>query len=123
MLKKGVQEALQETDVPLVPEHERTFAIQQVFSELWAKELQLPEEKRSLWRPLLNAIGLGKLIVGLFLAALSAGGAIGPPLILKAFSEHFSGQNELHEATLWVLVALLLILPSFSSICMVSSDS
>ena len=120
LLKKGVISPLQESDVPLVPEHERTVEIQRVFRDLWEKEQQLPAEQRSLWRAVLRSLGPGRLAVGLSLAGVSAGCAIGPPLILKAFSDHFSGQEELSDSTLWILVALLLALPTLSSVCMVS---
>lgn len=119
LLKKGALSPLQESDVPMVPELERTAAVQKVFEEMWAKEVIMPLEKRSLWRALLRSVGLGQLAVGLLLAGVSAGGAIGPPLILKAFSDHFSGQYVLKDSVLWILVALLLVLPTCSSVCMV----
>jgi hypothetical protein len=119
LLKKGAETPLQESDVPAIPENERTTQIQKVFAEMWEKELQLPEDQRSLWRPLATSIGHGKLSLGLLLSGVSSGCAIGPPLILKAFSDHFSGQAELSDAVLWILVALLLALPSLSSVCMV----
>lgn len=122
LLKKGAHTPLQESDVPIVPENERTADIQTLFANNWAQEKVLPTEKQSLWRAILKSVGPMRLLFGLCLAGVASGCAIGPPLILKAFSDHFSGQKELDDSILWILVVLLLALPSLSSVCMVKNS-
>jgi ABC-type multidrug transport system fused ATPase/permease subunit len=117
MLDLGNRRPLEIEDVGVMEERERVAQVYKVFESNWAEELALDPEKRSLFRALRRSVDAKEQLWGLFLSMIAAGGACGPPLILRALSNHFGGSEVLPKSTLWILVALLLFVPVICSIC------
>jgi ABC-type multidrug transport system fused ATPase/permease subunit len=117
LLSTGASRPLEMGDVSSVEDRERVALVYDSFRELWADELRLEKGERSLFRALRRTLDGREQIWALFISMVAAGGACGPPLILKALSEHFSGTDVLSQSTLWILVSLLFVIPFVCSLC------
>jgi ABC-type multidrug transport system fused ATPase/permease subunit len=117
MLDLGNRRPLEIEDVGVMEERERVAQVYKVFDQHWAEELALDPKKRSLFRALRKSVDAKEQLWGLFLSMIAAGGACGPPLILRALSNHFGGSDVLPKSTLWILVVLLFFVPVICSIC------
>jgi ABC-type bacteriocin/lantibiotic exporter with double-glycine peptidase domain len=119
LLQLGSTRPLEITDVGQLEENERVEKVSADFKRHWADvcSASITEGKTpSLWLAFLRTCGLRKQLIGVFLSGCAAGGTFGPPLILRALSMHFTGQESLERSTLWILVALLFVVPLLSSI-------
>ena len=96
-----------------INEEDCVSTVSVIFDAAWEKELLLPREKRSLWRPIFKVTGYFDLIRGLIFQAISSGASFGPPLLLKELAFHVSGfsQYQLPDDKLWLYITLLLVLP------------
>lgn len=117
MLDLGNRRPLEIEDVGVMEERERVAQVYKEFERNWAEELALDPKKRSLFRALRRSVDAKEQLWGLFLSMIAAGGACGPPLILRSLSNHFGGSEVLSQSTLWILVALLFFVPVICSLC------
>jgi ABC-type multidrug transport system fused ATPase/permease subunit len=104
-------------DVSSLEDRERVAYVYESFRDMWADEMRLGKGKRSLFRALRRSLDGREQLWALLISMVAAGGACGPPLILKALSEHFSGVEVLPQSTLWILVSLLFVIPIVCSLC------
>ena len=124
LLNKGSKQPLKQEDVGKLDEHEQCKIASDVFADHWAREKAssvLSGKPPSLWKAIFRTIGYKQQIFGICLNAIAAGGSFGPPLILKAFGDNFSGQAPLSDKTLWILVGLLFVIPTISSVASAQS--
>lgn len=117
MLATGASRPLEMSDISSLEERERVAVVYKSFERLWADEMRLEKKNRSLARALRRTLDWKEQWWAIFLSMVAAGGACGPPLILKALSEHFSGSEVLSQSTLWILVSMLLVIPFVCSLC------
>lgn len=117
ILQLGASRPLTVEDVDHLPPQFTTKNIYENFQTHWQTELSFPEEQRSLWRALFKTTGSQQVLFAISLSGIAAGCAIVPPLILRSLSNHFSSVITLSTFELWILVALLLIVPFVGGIC------
>lgn len=117
ILATGASRPLEMGDVSSLEDRERVAYVYESFRDMWADEMRLGKGKRSLFRALRRSLDGREQLWALLISMVAAGGACGPPLILKALSEHFSGVEVLPQSTLWILVSLLFVIPIVCSLC------
>ena len=116
---RGIAEKLQVKDLGHINDEDCVSTVSMIFDAAWKKELLLPREKRSLWRPIFKVTGYYTFVKGLIFQAISSGASFGPPLLLKELAFHVSGfpQYHLKDSTLWLYITLLLVLPIIGVVC------
>jgi ABC-type multidrug transport system fused ATPase/permease subunit len=122
LLDLGYKRSLTQEDIGLLDDEARTEVVHAKFMSYWNADSNIPKEKRSLFVPILNVMGYKRQLFGLLLSLVAAGAAFGPPLILKALSDHIAEVTILPTKTLWVIIALLFVIPVFGSVCIAQSS-
>ena len=81
------------------------------FLQLWEKELILPNEKRSLLRPLAGLVDWCNITIAFFLYVVFATGNFASPLLMNVLLDHLSKRIELPTYQLAIFVCLIFLAP------------
>lgn len=118
LMELGFKKSLVHEDIGSLEPDVATNAVYTRFLVYWKEQMKLEQKDRSIWTALRKTVGYKKQVLGLFLSFISAGSAFGPPLILKALNAYFNETTSESKNTLWILVALLLVIPVIGSSCL-----
>lgn len=119
---KGSQVDLVHEDLGLVSKLDTSLALYEKFEVQWKIEMKKPEKTRSLWMALWRTVGFSRVFLATFLYASYAALSFGPILILNALTRHLEKITVLPTKVLWVLVALMFVLPMLGSLLYAQSN-
>lgn len=110
------------SDLGLTSKQDQSLLLFVEFTKQWEHERRLLPEKRSLWYVLWRTVGYGTLFkaIGLYLGYSAS--SFGPIMILNALVKHFQGTDRLSTPTLWILVALMFVIPMVGTILAAQSN-
>jgi ATP-binding cassette, subfamily C (CFTR/MRP), member 1 len=98
-------------DLGCTSQQDRCQNLHVQFMKQWEYERRLPKQSRSLWYVLWRTVGYNKLFKAIGFYTIYSMSSIGPVLILNALVKHFQGTGRLSQTTLWILVALMFVIP------------
>jgi ABC-type multidrug transport system fused ATPase/permease subunit len=116
LLSLGTKKELRLSDLGTLGPESTSAAISSSFAVMWDEESKRGRSEASLLKALTRTVGYSDPIVAVIYSGMAAAFLFGPPLILRALSNHFIGVDVLSESTLWILVALLFVLPTSNSL-------
>jgi ABC-type multidrug transport system fused ATPase/permease subunit len=122
VFSRAHEHGLVHEDLGKVSQQDQATRLHELFEKEWEIEIKKPKDKRSLWRALWRTVGYSRVILALSLYAINAGLGYGPILILNQLVRHFDGKQILSDSILWLLVALIFVLPLLASICTAHSN-
>lgn len=122
LIALGANKSLLHDDLGEVSEKDKSAVLRARFDVEWDLETKKPQEKRSLWLALWRTVGYHRVFTAMFVYGLYAAISYGPILILKVLIRYFSGAQSLTPTALWVLVAMMLVLPCIGSVCAAQSN-
>ena len=124
LFRKGYsEEGLNLEDLGPVAIQDKTNRLYEKFWAEWLIESKKPPNKRSLWFVLWRTAGYQKLFYALFLYVLFAGLGFVPVMILNKMLLYFEGADGVTTAEIWILTALMFIVPAISSLLNVQSNT
>lgn len=122
LLTLGFKKDLEHEDLGETSVQDQSGRLFETFNKHWQDEMKLNPEKRSLWKVMWKTVGYGKLVLSITLYAFYAGISFGPIMILNRLTQHFEGVSVLPAKILWILVALVFVLPMLASLLAAQSN-
>jgi len=123
LFHRGFKEGLAHADLGPASLQDSADHVNQRFEIFWKEECQRPVKNRSLWNVLWRIVGYDRVFKALALYGLYAGISYGPILILSALTRHLQGTRVLEPSILWILVALMFVLPMLASLFAAQSNN
>jgi hypothetical protein len=124
LLKLGYERPLKNGDLGTLPPDARMDVLVPIFAQILEQEKLLSPDKRSLWRVLVKTVGWVNIAASIGLGFVGSACAFAGPLLLKAISNHMTGQTALPggDRTMWCLIGLVFVVPSVGSVATCHSN-
>ena len=122
LINLGASRELNHDDLGQTSNLDKSYNLRNNFDIEWEKEMKKVPSKRSLWLVLWRTVGYNRLVLSMVMYGLYAALGYGPILILKVLVQHFSGMIELSKVSLWVLVSMMMVIPSLSGLLSAQSN-
>ena len=118
----GSRKILQIDDLGSCPSIDQSGYLYNRFDTEWKRECIKKPKKPSLWNVLVRTVGFWRFNFAMALYLVYAGSGFGPILILSSLTRHFEGVERLPVSEVWILVALLFVVPMIGSIAYAQSS-